>query len=83
VPPDDKPYFNELYDPFWAAAQELKMPLSLHVITQRNQNSRSRDKARTEEKPRDEIVFGGIKMLIGTMQPVYEVQRTLSSFDLR
>ena len=83
VPPDDKPYYNELYDPFWAAAQELKMPLSLHVITQRNQKSRSRDKARTEEKPRDEIVFGGIKMLIGTMQPVYEVQRTLSSFDLR
>lgn len=83
VPPDDKPYFNELYDPFWAAAQELKMPLSLHVITQRNQKSWSGDKARTEEKPRDEsapIVFGGVKMLIGTMQPVYEVQRTLSSF---
>jgi len=82
VPPDDKPYYNELYDPFWAAAQELKMPLSLHVITQRNQKSWSPDKARTEEKPRDEsapIVFGGVKMLIGTMQPVYEVQRTLSS----
>jgi uncharacterized protein len=82
VPPDDKPYYNELYDPFWAAAQALKMPLSLHVITQRDQKSRSRDKARNEEKPRDEsapIVFGGVKMLIRTMQPVYEVQRTLSS----
>jgi len=82
VPPDDKPYYNELYDPFWAAAQALKMPLSLHVITQRNQKSWSRDKARTEEKPRDEsapIVFGGVKMLIRTMQPVYEVQHTLSS----
>jgi uncharacterized protein len=84
VPPEDKPYYNELYDPFWAAAQELKMPLSLHVITQRNQKSRKeREKSQGEEKPREDkgpIVFGGVKMLIGTMQPIYEVQRTLSGF---
>ena len=40
VPPEDKPYYSELYDPFWAAAQEMKMPLSLHVITQRDQKGR-------------------------------------------
>jgi predicted TIM-barrel fold metal-dependent hydrolase len=32
-PPEDRPYNNPLYDPFWAAAQDLTMPLSLHAIT--------------------------------------------------
>jgi predicted TIM-barrel fold metal-dependent hydrolase len=32
-PPDDRPYSSDVYDPFWAAAQELKMPVSLHAIT--------------------------------------------------
>ncbi|HEX9454506.1 MAG TPA: amidohydrolase family protein, partial [Candidatus Binatia bacterium] len=29
-PPEELPFHSEIYDPFWAAAQELKMPLSLH-----------------------------------------------------
>jgi predicted TIM-barrel fold metal-dependent hydrolase len=32
-PPNEQPYSSDIYDPFWAAAQELKMPLSLHAIT--------------------------------------------------
>ena len=32
-PPDDIPYSDSRYDPFWAAAQDLGMPLSLHSIT--------------------------------------------------
>jgi predicted TIM-barrel fold metal-dependent hydrolase len=32
-PPQDQPYSSDVYDPFWAAAQELKMPISLHAIT--------------------------------------------------
>jgi predicted TIM-barrel fold metal-dependent hydrolase len=32
-PPADQPYSSELYDPFWAAAQDLDMPVSLHAIT--------------------------------------------------
>src|ERR671935_2140537 len=32
-PPADRPYSSEVYDPFWAAAQELRMPVSLHAIT--------------------------------------------------
>jgi predicted TIM-barrel fold metal-dependent hydrolase len=32
-PPPDQPYSADLYDPFWAAAQEMKMPVSLHAIT--------------------------------------------------
>src|ERR671935_407683 len=32
-PPADQPYSSEIYDPFWAAAQEMRMPVSLHAIT--------------------------------------------------
>jgi predicted TIM-barrel fold metal-dependent hydrolase len=32
-PPEDRPYSSPMYDPFWAAAQDLHMPLSLHAIT--------------------------------------------------
>jgi len=32
-PPQEQPYSSDAYDPFWAAAQELKMPISLHAIT--------------------------------------------------
>ena len=32
-PPQDRPYSSSTYDPFWAEAQELDMPLSLHSIT--------------------------------------------------
>jgi len=34
-PPDDRPYSHADYDPFWAAAQDLNMPLSLHILTAR------------------------------------------------
>jgi predicted TIM-barrel fold metal-dependent hydrolase len=36
VSPDaDKQYDNPIYDPFWAAAQDLDIPLSLHLATGR------------------------------------------------
>ena len=31
--PHGRPYSSKAYDPFWAAAAELEMPLSMHVIT--------------------------------------------------
>ncbi len=34
-PHDDHNYFSEEYEPFWAAAQDLDMPLSLHAGTNR------------------------------------------------
>src|SRR5260370_9319151 len=33
--PDERPYSHHDYDPFWAAAQNLNMPLSLHILTGR------------------------------------------------
>jgi predicted TIM-barrel fold metal-dependent hydrolase len=32
-PPENQPYSSPVYDPFWATAQELRMPISLHAIT--------------------------------------------------
>ncbi len=34
--PPERPYLSRDYDPFWAAAQDLEMPLSLHVFTRGN-----------------------------------------------
>src|SRR2546425_10723371 len=34
-PPDDRPYSHPDYEPFWAAAQDLNIPLSLHILTGR------------------------------------------------
>ena len=35
APPDDRPYDNSIWDPLWAAAQDVAMPLSLHILTGR------------------------------------------------
>ena len=32
-PPEERGYDSPVYDPLWAAAQDLKMPLSLHINT--------------------------------------------------
>ena len=32
-PPESQPYRSDIYAPFWATAQELRMPISLHAIT--------------------------------------------------
>ena len=34
-PPEDRPYNKPEYEPLWAAAQDLGMPLSLHITTNR------------------------------------------------
>ena len=33
VPPADLPFHSEHYDPFWAAAQEMDAPISIHILT--------------------------------------------------
>jgi predicted TIM-barrel fold metal-dependent hydrolase len=33
VPPEGRPYSDPEYDRFWARAQELKMPLNMHIFT--------------------------------------------------
>ncbi|MBJ20937.1 MAG: amidohydrolase [bacterium] len=38
-PPEDRPYNDPLYDPFWAAAEEADLPVSLHIIAGRGRTS--------------------------------------------
>lgn len=33
VPPEPLPFTSDYYDPFWAAAQDLNMPVNLHILT--------------------------------------------------
>jgi len=35
TPPDERPYSHPDYAPFWAAAQDLNLPVSLHILTGR------------------------------------------------
>lgn len=39
-PQEDRPYDSPEYEPFWAAAQDLEMPVSLHTATRREGRSR-------------------------------------------
>jgi predicted TIM-barrel fold metal-dependent hydrolase len=66
APPEDRPYSKPLYDPFWAAAQDLDIPISLHVITQKKQN---------------EIRFDGPRTTGGRppLDPIFEIQQSLRS----
>ena len=62
-PPEDKPYSSREYDPFWQAAAELHMPLSLHVITGKSKESK--------------VDFSQISLFY--MNVIHEVQRSLST----
>ena len=70
APPEDKPYWQKVYDPFWQVAQDLQMPLSLHVITGKKppRSEEERKKARTRDP-------GFIR---GYMNILHEVQRSLT-----
>ena len=54
-PPEDRPYDQPIYDPFWAVAQEVGIPLSLHISTNR-QNGRERAPS-PEASRRPTVVF--------------------------
>ena len=48
-PPEDRPYSDAAYDPFWAAAQEMNMPLSLHTLTGKGKESQQDESAGVAE----------------------------------
>jgi predicted TIM-barrel fold metal-dependent hydrolase len=81
-PPREKPYFSPDYDPFWAAAQELGMPLSLHVVTGKRENTaRARPDgtpARSMLDAGDEEARGPAPFLLNAMGAVHSVQKSLS-----
>jgi predicted TIM-barrel fold metal-dependent hydrolase len=81
-PPREKPYFARDYDPFWAAAEQLGMPLSLHVVTGKKENTA---KERPDGRPArslldasdDEGRGGPAPFLLNAMGAVHSVQKSL------
>jgi len=63
-PPEDRPYSSTDYDPFWAAAQEIGIPISLHSITGMGAESRLAIKTPLDRYIRSTVLC-------------HEVQRTL------
>jgi predicted TIM-barrel fold metal-dependent hydrolase len=37
--PEEKPYDDRVYDPFWQAASDTQLPVSLHIIASRGKNT--------------------------------------------
>jgi predicted TIM-barrel fold metal-dependent hydrolase len=65
-PPAEQPYHSPVYTPFWQCAEELGMPLTLHVITDRKQGEGLK-------------LTGAAGMFMNLMTPVHEIQKTLLS----
>ncbi len=65
APPEDRPYSKSIYDPFWAAAQETGIPISLHVITQKKQREIKFEGSRSGGPP--------------PVDPIFEIQQSLRS----
>ncbi len=80
-PPREKPYFTSDYDPFWAAAQELGMPLSLHVVTGKRENTAKTKPggppARSILDAGDDDSRGPAPFLLNAMGAVHSVQKSL------
>ena len=67
-PPESQPYSSDIYDPFWAAAQEMNLPVSLHVVTG------MRGVGRDDPAPGDRYK--------GASTQAYEIQESLSRIIL-
>lgn len=65
-PPDDRPYHHPMYYPLWAAAQDLGLPLSLHIVSGMGEESRV------------DFSYAAIRY----MHMIHEIQRSVSSIVL-
>jgi predicted TIM-barrel fold metal-dependent hydrolase len=72
APPRERPYTSREYDPFWATAQDLQTPLSLHVITGKKPPKSEEERKKVRMAPRDPSFVRGYMSLI------HEVQRSLT-----
>ncbi|MCH2173378.1 amidohydrolase [Myxococcota bacterium] len=69
--PDDRPYDHPRYEPFWEAAADLELPLSLHIIAGRGRRSLSLDKAADGQGRMDPAVW--------YMTVIHEIQESLAT----
>jgi predicted TIM-barrel fold metal-dependent hydrolase len=66
--PESQPYKSSVYDPFWAAAQDLRMPLALHEAT--GQRGESRPASFPDM----------VSLITHTTKVVHEIQLTILEF---
>jgi len=70
--PLDRPYSLPDYDPFWAAAQDLDMSLSLHILTGAKGTAGHASKVVNAD-------MRGIEFMAGLISMVHPIERSLTS----
>lgn len=75
-PPEDRPFFTRHYDKFWAAAAELDMPISLHVVTAARRNKNDKGAGSLFEQDPMRARFSYIN---GFANVQHQIQRSLTA----
>jgi predicted TIM-barrel fold metal-dependent hydrolase len=70
--PPDRPYSHRDYDPFWAAAQELEMPISLHILTGAKGTSGHASKVLNPN-------MKGLEFITGVISMIHPIERSLTA----
>jgi predicted TIM-barrel fold metal-dependent hydrolase len=70
--PADRPYSLPDYDPFWAAAQDLDMSLSLHILTGAKGTAGHASKVLNPN-------MRGVEFMTGVISMIHPIERTLTS----
>jgi len=70
--PADRPYSAPEYDPFWAAAQELDMSLSLHILTGAKGTAGHASKVLNPN-------MKGVEFMTGIISMIHPIERTLTA----
>jgi predicted TIM-barrel fold metal-dependent hydrolase len=73
APPADRPYSDRAYDPFWRAASEHRLPVSLHIIASRGRVSEAGGRASAQK-------WGtAINAGVWYMGVIHEIQESLTT----
>src|SRR2546423_12874914 len=70
--PAERPYAHPDYDPFWAAAQDLDMSLSLHILTGAKGTAGHASKALNPN-------MKGVEFMTGVISMINAIERSLST----
>jgi predicted TIM-barrel fold metal-dependent hydrolase len=70
--PAERPYSHPDYDPFWAAAQDLEMTLSLHILTGAKGTAGHASNVLN-------VNLKGVEAMTGVISMVHPIERTLTA----
>ncbi len=70
--PAERPYSHPDYEPFWAAAQDLEMPLSLHILTGAKGTAGHAGKVLNTS-------MRGVEQMTSVISMVHPIERTLTT----